>query len=273
MKTFYTFLLVTLFAIGANAQLLQPFTFETEDAAVSWVIFANGAAMAPENIVVVPNPDPKEPNTSDNVLQFTVFPDADPWVGMKNETDLLDANSKAMVFTDDNHIITMMVYKSVISPMIMKLENRIGGGDPLEAKVSNTLVDEWELITFDLTVAIGFTFEKLVVFPDFPDARTDGTVVYLDNITSPGAEETVSSNQISKSSLKIYPNPAENMMFVQQEGMTGLSISNLSGQTIEASRFQPVNLKTIALDKLTSGVYFLTVKSERGNFTSRFIKK
>jgi hypothetical protein len=273
MKTFYTFLLVTLFAIGANAQLLQPFTFETEEAAASWVIFANGAAMAPENIVVVENPDKSDPNTSANVLQFTVFPDADPWVGMKNEVDLLDADGKAMVFTEDDHIITMMVYKTVISPMIMKLENRMGGGDPLEAKVSNTLVDEWELITFDLSVAIGLTFEKLVVFPDFPTARTDGTVVYLDNITSPGAEEIVSSNQISKSSLKVYPNPAENMLFVQQEGMTGFSISNLSGQTVETSIFQSANSKSIELYNLKSGVYFLTAKSERGNFTSRFIKK
>ncbi len=76
----------------------------------------------------------------------------------------------------------MMVWKSVISPVGFKVEGSTNGGPVTEVKVSNTLINQWEKITFDLSAAIGFSYNRINIFPDFPDTRTSGTTVYLDNI-------------------------------------------------------------------------------------------
>ena len=77
----------------------------------------------------------------------------------------------------------MMVWKSVISPVGFKVEASTNGGPVKEVKVSNTLTNQWELITFNLSDCIGYSYPRIVIFPDFPDTRTSGTTVYLDNIT------------------------------------------------------------------------------------------
>jgi uncharacterized surface protein with fasciclin (FAS1) repeats len=76
----------------------------------------------------------------------------------------------------------MMVWKSVISPVGFKLEASTNGGPVTEVKVSNTVVNQWEKITFDLSSLVGYSYDRIVIFPDFPATRTSGTTVYIDTI-------------------------------------------------------------------------------------------
>jgi uncharacterized surface protein with fasciclin (FAS1) repeats len=76
----------------------------------------------------------------------------------------------------------MMVWKSVISPVGFKVEASTNGGPVTELKVSNTVVNQWEKITFDLSSLVGYSYDRIVIFPDFPATRTSGTTVYIDNI-------------------------------------------------------------------------------------------
>ena len=76
-----------------------------------------------------------------------VLDNADPWVGTWSEA------YGPHEFTADNHIMEMMVYKSVISNCGIKLE--VGTGENQEVMVPNTKINEWELLTFDLSAAVG----------------------------------------------------------------------------------------------------------------------
>ncbi|HSO85978.1 MAG TPA: fasciclin domain-containing protein, partial [Draconibacterium sp.] len=151
-----------------------PIDFEVKTNAV-WNVFANGAGAA-DDFMVIANPDKTGNNTSDNVLKFKVNDGADPWAGASSDS------YAPVVFTEDSHKVTMMVWKSVISPVGFKLEGSTNGGPVTEVKVSNTVVNQWEKLTFDLSSLVGYSYNRIVIFPDFPATRTSGTTVYIDNI-------------------------------------------------------------------------------------------
>jgi hypothetical protein len=73
----------------------------------------------------------------------------------------------------------------VISDVGIKFAIASGGAQD-EIKVANTLVNQWEELTFDFSGYIGLAeainIDQLIIFPDF-NARTTDTVVYFDSIT------------------------------------------------------------------------------------------
>lgn len=271
MKTIFTFLLLALFTLGLNAQLLKPILFEGDTTGnASWTLFGNGTQEDVDvpDLKIVLNPAKSEVNNSDSVMMVKVNVDAVNWVGLWS-----DAYGE-MEFTDASHTLYVTVHKSNIAPIAFKLENSTNGGATvMEIKAENTVADEWELVGVEMTPAIGFTYTRLVFFPDFPDARTDfsGSMNYFDNFYN---SEVVSVRKVSDASkLILYPNPAENIMSVQFPKMSGYTISNLLGQSLKTSRFQTVSNKAIEVSELKTGVYFITIESESGMFTSKFMKK
>ncbi len=85
-----------------------------------------------------------------------------------------------------NAIVKIMVWKSVISDVGLKFETADFGSTG-EIKVANTVVNQWEELTFDFSGKIGeptsTDITGFIVFPDFNDARPVDNVVYFDNIT------------------------------------------------------------------------------------------
>jgi len=72
----------------------------------------------------------------------------------------------------------------------------------------------------------------------------------------------IASTEVKNSSIKIYPNPASNVLTVDLQMMSGeqavIAIKNMLGQTIYSSKTnQTVN--TIKVDELSAGVYFIEV--------------
>jgi len=266
MKKLSTLLILTVLAIGANAQLTDPITFEEAYADTSWNIFENGAETVPEDLSIVENPWASDLNGSDSVLQFVVHDDSRTWVGMYSD------NVGTMEFTEEANTMTMMVMKSIISPMRMKLELSINDGEIYTTTVENTLLDEWELIVFSFPDAAGYFYERLTIFPDFPEARDGGTIVYIDNIANYDPTTYV-GNQSSGALIEIFPNPVENRMSVRYPEMTGLTISNVLGQTLKSFAFQTTQSKVLELGDLQTGVYFVTVESGDGIYTVPFVKK
>jgi hypothetical protein len=263
MKTIFTFLFLAIFALGASAQLAATIDFEKAESDNLWTIFANGTDN-PDDITVVPNPNPSGINESENVLEFIVHDDASPWVGAWSD------NFGPLAFTEDAHILTMMVLKKILSPAALKVEGSTDGGANQELKVTNTLTDEWELLTFDLKAASGFTYPRLVIFPDFPDARTGGTVAYLDNIA---VATPLAVKNLQGSAIKTYPNPVDNVMYVQHPDMKSISISGVTGKTLKSFNFPTASSQSIALEDLPSGLYLITVDSKSGRFASKFVKR
>lgn len=262
MKKILTFLFLIAFTLGVSAQFSN-IDFEGEDALVGWTYFANGSGTAAD-FVIADNPDVSGINSSAKCVKFVVAADADPWAGAWSD------DFGPFSITQADHILTMMVYKTIISPSCLKTETSSDGGTNTEIKVSNTVINAWEQLSFDFSSQIGYSFQRLVFFPDFPDARTGGTTVYVDNISGTGAS---SVNKLSAVSISIFPNPADEIMYVQAPDMTGYTITNMIGQTIRTEKFQTVNSRSIELSNMNTGVYFITVESLTGSYTSKFMVK
>ena len=88
-----------------------------------------------------------------------------------------------------------------------------------------------------------------------------------------GNAETTSSQQISGTSFKVFPNPVTNILTIQSPDMKGLVVSDLLGRTLKNYKFQAVNSKVMDMSDLRSGIYFISVKTSSGTFTSKIIKK
>lgn len=266
MKKLYTLLVFLVLGLGVNAQVWTHFTFEDSYADTIWRPFEDGSDTTIRTLTVVDNPGAWAPNESDSVLQFIVQDDAKLWVGMY--TDQVEE----MFFSETDHSVSMMVYKSMISEMRMKFELSTTGAEDVSVKMSNTLTDEWELITFDVPDAIGHWFSRLTIFPDFPEAREEGSTIYIDNIGTT-EDNTAVFEQETGLELKLYPNPVRNMLSVQYNGMTGITVLDLQGKTLKSFTFQLTDSKIIGLADLVSGAYIVSVETAKGSYSGTFIKE
>lgn len=127
---------------------------------------------------VVENPNTAGINSSAKVAKFVApFPGA-------NYAGTVTTLDTPFTLTEENSIVKIMVYKSVISDVGIKFESNAASTG--EVKVANTKINEWEELTFDMSGKIGepssTNIDAIVVFPDF-NARTQENVVYFDNIT------------------------------------------------------------------------------------------
>jgi hypothetical protein len=167
-------LLFLFFFIPFSLFAQQPYIdYETVGNDWVWNIFSQGTG---GSFDIVANPDPSGFNTSDTVACLIIGADGDPWAGVWC-SDFPDLTIDA-----DNSIVTIMVWKDVISPFNMKLEPQPN----LDHFVSNTVINQWEQLTFDHSDAIGITAQTLTLIPDQDTVRTSGSTNYWDNIDFSG---------------------------------------------------------------------------------------
>ena len=169
---------------GSTYNLSLPIDFETSGFGASWTwnVFENDTN---DPLEFVANPNASGSNTSSTVAKITALQTGAAWVGTET------AHGEMGITWDlsaSNAIIKIMVYKTIISDVGIKLANPTGGAQG-EIKVPNTKINEWEELTFDFSDRIGngldgsTNIDQIVVFPDFNlDGRTSDNVVYFDNI-------------------------------------------------------------------------------------------
>jgi hypothetical protein len=165
---------------AAHAQDDMNFEPTGVGAAYTWNVFENDTNPPLE---FVANPESASINPSLTVAKYTTLATGNPWAGCETNHE----NGMADFVLDADHaIIKIMVYKSVISDVGIKLVTPTGAALP-EIKIPNTEINKWEELTFDFTAQIGFftePFDQIVIFPDFSgNPRTYGTVSYFDNIS------------------------------------------------------------------------------------------
>jgi hypothetical protein len=171
MKTIKALILILLFT-GVNYLYAQTpvIDFETVGNDWSYGLFGQGSS----SFEIVANPDPSGINTSDSVACYIVSADATEFAGVFS-TDFPDLTLDA-----SNAIVTVMVWKDVISDFNLKLEPP----NVDQRGIQNTVTGQWELLTYDYSAYIGDTVQTLTVVPDHIDVpRTAGSVIYYDNIT------------------------------------------------------------------------------------------
>ena len=185
MKKEMTRLIAILFVLAISSSVFaQPtHTVDFEPAGVGanwgWTV-AENADNPPLEFIA--NPVSGGINTSPTVAKFIARQAGQPY---------------ALFFTDDdgeftfdaaNSLVKIMVYKPAISPVHFKVEGATG--TPTEIVGANTVINQWEEITFDFSGVIGQTYNRLVILPDFY-ARPQDNTIYVDNIQVPDGDVIV----------------------------------------------------------------------------------
>ena len=182
MKTITKFFLLAalIVAFASHAQAQATIDFETVGNTWTWTVFANGAGGGDDaSLLTIPanNPTASGINTSAHCAKLVNAATAQPWGGT------FSTGIGSITFTSSNCIVKVMVYKDVISNFNLKFEGGTGGATSIETQVPNTKTNQWEELTFDLTGQIGKTYTQITIIPDFPTARTAGSINYFDNIS------------------------------------------------------------------------------------------
>ncbi|MCU0415200.1 MAG: hypothetical protein MUE91_12505 [Ignavibacteriaceae bacterium] len=235
-KLTYLIAIIFMFAMSVSVFAQPTHTIDFEPAGVGadwdWIVGENGDNPPLE---FISNPDPSGNNTSATVAKFIARQAGNPW---------------ALFFTDDdgeftvdasNSTVKIMVYKTEYSSVHFKIEGATG--TPTELSVDNTLINQWEELTFDFSAVIGQTYNRLVIIPDFYTRPQDNTI-YVDNIkvpdgvvvivpepTVPAPTPTLPSNQVISIFSEAYPTlPGVNLNPNWGQG-TVFSLITIQGDT------------------------------------------
>lgn len=181
-----------------------PIDFESSGygASFTWTTFESGTVPPPLEIVA--NPDPSGINTSATVAKFTALAVAQPFAGCETQHG---ADLGSFSISIENAKIKIMVYKTKISDVGIKLVtyNNASLG---EVRVANTLINQWEELTFDFSSHINSNlnyYDQIVIFPDF-QPRSSDDIIYFDNIGWGGC--TSSSSNLSVMYCSLYTTPS-----------------------------------------------------------------
>ncbi|MEO8232202.1 MAG: T9SS type A sorting domain-containing protein [Ignavibacteriota bacterium] len=163
-------LLVSLFLFSTLSFAQPVIDFETVGNGWGWTVFSQGTG---GSFDIVANPAPGGLNTSDSCAMLVISADGDPWAGVFS-TDFPD-----MMIDASNCIVKVLVYKDVTTRFNLKLEP-----PNVDHFDSNTVINQWEELTFDYSSSIGTTSATLTLIPDQepPFPRTYASVNYIDYI-------------------------------------------------------------------------------------------
>ncbi len=174
-----------------------PIDFETGGygADWTWTVFENDSNPPVE---IIENPDMSGDNTSATVAQFTALQTGQPWAGCESQHG---ADIGTFTLDSTNCIVKIMVWKPVISDVGIKFVKANSEALP-ELKVANTVINQWEELTFDFSGRIDHPAtidqDQIVVFPDFNlDGRTQTNICYFDNITFSEKEATATGPDVA----------------------------------------------------------------------------
>jgi len=229
-------------------------------------LFAN-ADCSPTLYSVVDNPDDCGLNYSGRCAKYIVKSTASDWAGVWT------SNIGQFTFTTENCKVKLMVKKDVISNFGLKFENT-DGSVAVERKVSNTVLNQWEELTFDFSPYIGKTVNRIVIIPDFTTARKVGSVNYWDEIafTNKVVTENV-TDMLVADNIEIYPNPVRDKLHIKAEQeIKQVIISSLLGRVLKTETVS--NSETdIDLSPIVPGNYMVTVELANGKTSTQKIVK
>src|SRR5690606_32204110 len=97
-------------------------------------------------------------------------------------------------------------------------------------------------------------------------SQNDDKIAWYENLTIIGIEE----NQLDN--IKIYPNPTTRLIFIESktENILGATIFDILGKNV----LQEIgNIQEMDISHLQSGMYFLRIKTDSGEFVQKIIKE
>jgi len=217
----------------------------------AWTTFENGNNPPLE---IVSNPNQSGINISATVCKFTALVNGAPWAGFES---VHGQGIGVFNLTSANCQIKMMVYKSVISPVGLKFATPSGASTG-EILISNSVVDQWEELTFDFTNVLSapssIGIDQIIVFPDFGQ-RSDNNICYIDNIkfsNQDGSQNTApmvpapTPTYPAASVISLFSNPYVNVTVdTWQAPWSSAQLTDLQIQGNDTKRYSAMNFTGI----------------------------
>ena len=88
-------------------------------------------------------------------------------------------------------------------------------------------------------------------------------------------ENSLSINKLNNLNLKIYPNPVSDKLFIEiQEPIKSITFYDINGRLISQIALIGNSIKqNVDISQLANGIYFVKIKSNVGQYTSKIIKE
>ena len=128
---------------------------------------------------------------------------------------------------------------------------------------TNTALNVWETATFSFTASDTFA----VVYLRSLNTINEMDEVFFDNFSL--VSSTASVNDFSISNIKLYPNPAKDILTIQTTNgikIASVEVFDILGKQIIKSELQN---NTLNVSELTQGMYIVKMISEEGNSISQ----
>ena len=120
-------------------------------------------------------------------------------------------------------------------------------------------------INFTRTLAPGDYFLKLT---STNPTNTNYTTPYQFNIAT-----TLSAEDISFESFVFYPNPAKDVLHLDNISLTKVSVYSILGRLIEAKSFKNTTSNTLDLSSLKSVIYLIVLENNSQQKTIKVVKE
>jgi hypothetical protein len=134
---------------------------------------------------------------------------------------------------------------------------------------------------FSLSFNFSETHENIGMAPHDIDADSDFDLIFMGNIIGSNPwdlelkvfennSQTFSAEEYAVGTIKISPNPTLNNITIKGlDNILNTSLYNLQGQKMDIE----LNENKINLQHVSSGIYFLTIKTQEGTITRKIIKQ
>ena len=172
------------------------------------------------------------------------------------------------IYKDTSHVIaldTIYIYDNPNTPIItMDMNNPVSISTPDLGYVYQWNKDNNPMYTANDTII-------------YPTEQGDYTVVAVDehgchSTSDPVSYTPVSLSELSKSSFKIYPNPANNIVSIKTAetiNNSSLAIIDLTGRTLLTQSLDGDNTFQVDVSELSEGVYIVNVTENDGTVSSQ----
>ena len=249
---------------------------ETVPTTLDFKYFANGHLEAEAyEFEVVNNPNPSGINTSAQVGKFVKASDGFPFAGMYSSPDLESPIDFKGVKT-----VRAKVLMDHIGNFAVKLEGSSTGAPDLEIIVANTLINQWEELTFNFAAAPdNAEYRRLTLFFDLTiDATGVDVTSYFDDIVI-GAGECGSVSTFTPPNavpMRVSPNPASDLLSVQNlVGVARLEVFDLFGRRVAVTSTSGETVSDLNVSQFPAGMYLISGFNRNGLLVgkAKFVKE
>lgn len=237
----------------------------------NFIYFNNGSYSTP--FESIPNPNPSGINTSSKVGKFVAAADAGIYFGMFNPLD-------AAIDFQGNKTVRMKTHMDHIGTVTVKAEIFGNPIPPVEVTVPNTLVNQWEELSFDFSaVADDAKYDRFTIFFDLATTGTGTNVInYFDDIViGDGMCSTISTfTPPTVEAIKVSPNPVSDRLRVTNLPESArLDVFNLYGQKVSSINTGGNDRSEVDVTRLPAGIYTLSAFNEQGMLigNAKFVKQ